>query len=78
MFFPSCWDGKNLDSPDHKSHMSYPNGAFNDGTCPPSHPVHLISLFYEYTMPTGDFPYHGAGTWSFANGDQRGLRFHGT
>jgi hypothetical protein len=21
--FPQCWDGKNLDSPDHKSHMSY-------------------------------------------------------
>jgi len=24
VFFPSCWDGKNLDSPDHKSHVSYP------------------------------------------------------
>lgn len=22
--FPSCWDGKNLDSSDHQSHMSYP------------------------------------------------------
>ena len=21
VFFPACWDGKNLDSPDHKSHM---------------------------------------------------------
>jgi hypothetical protein len=21
-FFPSCWDGKNLDSSDHKSHVS--------------------------------------------------------
>src|SRR5262249_38669487 len=21
--FPSCWDGKNLDSADHKSHMAY-------------------------------------------------------
>jgi hypothetical protein len=20
-FFPSCWDGKNLDSADHKSHV---------------------------------------------------------
>ena len=22
--FPSCWDGLNLDSADHKSHMAYP------------------------------------------------------
>src|SRR5690349_3007618 len=22
--FPQCWDGVNLDSPDHKSHMAYP------------------------------------------------------
>jgi len=22
--FPTCWDGKNLDSPDHMAHMSYP------------------------------------------------------
>jgi hypothetical protein len=77
VFFPSCWDGKNLDSSDHMSHMSYPIGAYNDGYCPDSHPVHLISLFYELVTPTGDFPYHGASSWSFSNGDQRGLRFHG-
>ena len=23
IFFPQCWDGRNLDAPDHKSHMSY-------------------------------------------------------
>ena len=77
VYFPSCWDGVNLDSPDHKSHMSYPIGAFNGGVCPSSHPKRLISLFYEYIIPTGDHPYHGAGSWSFANGDQNGLRFHG-
>lgn len=26
--FPQCWDGKNLDSPDHKSHMAFSNNAF--------------------------------------------------
>ncbi len=77
VFFPSCWDGKNLDSPDHISHMSYPIGAYNDGYCPDSHPVHLISLFYELVAPTGYFPYNGPGSWSFSNGDQGGLRFHG-
>ncbi|KAI0284869.1 hypothetical protein BC826DRAFT_1109484 [Russula brevipes] len=35
VFFPSCWDGKNLDSPDHKSHMAYPDGV-DSGQCPPS------------------------------------------
>ena len=33
--FPQCWDGVNLDSPDHKSHMSYPVA----GKCPSTHPV---------------------------------------
>jgi Domain of unknown function (DUF1996) len=38
--FPGCWDGKNLDSPDHKSHMAYPVR----GACPVSHPVGLPSV----------------------------------
>jgi hypothetical protein len=38
--FPHCWDGVNLDSPDHKSHMAYPvNNA-----CPASHPVVVPKL----------------------------------
>jgi hypothetical protein len=38
--FPHCWDGRNLDSADHKSHMSYPvNNA-----CPASHPVVVPKL----------------------------------
>jgi len=27
LFFPSCWNGKDLDSPDHKSHVAYPDGG---------------------------------------------------
>lgn len=57
--------------------MSYPVGAYNDGVCPDTHPVHLISLFYELVAPTGNFPYHGSGTWSLSNGDPKGLRMHG-
>ena len=38
--FPGCWDGKNLDSADHKSHMAYPVR----GACPASHPVGLPSV----------------------------------
>jgi hypothetical protein len=35
--FPQCWDGVNLDSPDHKSHMAYGTG----NGCPADHPVAL-------------------------------------
>ena len=47
--FPTCWDGKNTDSPDHKSHVAYPvNGSFESGgDCPDTHPVKLPQLMYE-------------------------------
>ncbi len=42
-FFPPCWDGARLDSPDHKAHMAYPvNGA-----CPATHKVLLPTLSYH-------------------------------
>ena len=59
--FPDCWDGVNLDSPDHKSHMSYwpspnrnPDGSSRE-TCPPDHPVKLpqLTIIFIYTIPTG-------------------------
>jgi len=50
--FPQCWDGVNLDSPDHKSHMAYGIGTKNaDGSpkpnvngCPLSHPIALTAV----------------------------------
>jgi hypothetical protein len=49
--FPSCWDGKQLDSADHKSHVAYPVR----GACPATHPVALpaISLIYRYPVTGG-------------------------
>lgn len=41
--FPDCWDGKNLDSADHKSHMAY-NA---NGVCPASHPVAVPRLQFK-------------------------------
>ncbi|GAB2632796.1 hypothetical protein GCM10027168_74380 [Streptomyces capparidis] len=38
--FPQCWNGRDLDSPDHKSHMSYPV----NGDCPATHPVPVPKL----------------------------------
>ncbi len=49
--FPDCWDGKHLDSPDHRSHMAYSRGY----RCPASHPVKvpLIRLAIRYPIRSG-------------------------
>nr|WP_026931969.1 DUF1996 domain-containing protein [Glycomyces tenuis] len=44
---PSCWDGVNLDSPDHQSHMAYPV----EGSCPDSHPVPVPMLEFKIHWP---------------------------
>ena len=61
VFFPSCWDGVHLDSPDHRSHVAYGRSSDRgvDGThpeeCPPSHPVKLPQLDFrlEYDVSDG-------------------------
>jgi hypothetical protein len=41
--FPDCWDGKHLDSPNHKDHV-----AFGDGNgCPAAHPVRIPALTFD-------------------------------
>jgi len=41
--FPDCWDGKNLDSPDHKDHVAFGNG----GACPAGHPVRIPAITFD-------------------------------
>ncbi|MGW7432231.1 DUF1996 domain-containing protein [Streptomyces sp. NPDC054861] len=50
---PSCWDGKYLDTPDHKSHMSYTvvKPGTNDNMCPASHPVALPMIEFKMAWP---------------------------
>ena len=43
VFFPQCWDGERLDSPDHKSHMGYPYR----GRCPSTHPVPIPEITFR-------------------------------
>jgi hypothetical protein len=48
---PSCWDGRYLDTPDHKSHMAYPV----NGVCPADHPVALPMIEFKMAWPvSGD------------------------
>ncbi|KIH89079.1 hypothetical protein SPBR_07466 [Sporothrix brasiliensis 5110] len=60
--FPACWDGKNLDSPDHQSHMYNTikmDGFMNAGACPSSHPVRVPQVVYETVWDTTKF----SGLW---------------
>lgn len=49
--FPSCWNGKRLDSVNHQSHMAYQMR----GRCPETHPVAVpaISLIFRYPIAGG-------------------------
>jgi hypothetical protein len=51
--FPLCWDGRNLDSPDHKSHMAYV--IYQDpplkSYCPATHPVQLPQISEQFDFP---------------------------
>jgi hypothetical protein len=60
--FPQCWDGVNLDSPDHRSHMAWPHNR--DG-CPGTHPVVLpqITMNVRYDIPAGA----STSTWRLAS-----------
>lgn len=54
--FPSCWDGKNVDSPDHKSHVSFLSTGPDSGSCSdPNFPVVLPRIFIEVYWASNDF-----------------------
>jgi hypothetical protein len=59
--FPNCWDGVNLDSPDHKSHMAYANAGHKDANgrwyypenrCPTTHPIPVpeVSEIFDFEV----------------------------
>ncbi|RDL38145.1 Uncharacterized protein BP5553_05578 [Venustampulla echinocandica] len=83
--FPTCWDGKNLDSPDHKTHVSYPaSGTFEtSGPCPSTHPVKLPQLMFEIIWDTTAFndkstwPADGSQPFVLSMGDSTGYGQHG-
>ncbi|MFJ1589553.1 DUF1996 domain-containing protein [Kitasatospora albolonga] len=50
--FPQCWNGTDLDSADHKSHMAYPVA----GACPSTHPVPVPKLRQVLRYPVNGDP----------------------
>ena len=90
LVFPSCWDGVNLDSSDHKSHgicilgdvlivVAYPS-LVDNGVCPSTHPVRLVTLFYEIEWRIQDFAnmwYNSTHPFVLSTGDPTGYGLHG-
>ncbi|WEH42962.1 DUF1996 domain-containing protein [Streptomyces sp. AM 2-1-1] len=60
LVFPDCWDGKNLDSPDHKSHVAFTY----DGKCSGAYPVAIPNLSFVTSYPTSG----GTGGFRLASG----------
>ncbi|KAK3295368.1 uncharacterized protein B0H64DRAFT_145002 [Chaetomium fimeti] len=83
--FPTCWDGANLDTPNHSDHVAYPSsGTFESGgPCPASHPVPIPQLFYEVIWDTRQFndrslwPEDGSQPFVWSYGDYTGYGTHG-
>ncbi|KAI1107180.1 hypothetical protein F4804DRAFT_219280 [Jackrogersella minutella] len=83
--FPTCWDGKNLDSPDHKAHVAYPaSGTFETGgACPSTHPVKVPQIMYEIMFDTraynnkAEWPADGSQPFVWSMNDTTGYGLHG-
>lgn len=82
--FPTCWDGVNLDSPNHQDHVAYPaSGTFESGgPCPATHPVRLPQLLLETVWDTkafnnkADWPADGSQPFVWSSGDKTGYSTH--
>jgi hypothetical protein len=86
--FPQCWDGKNIDSPDHQSHMfntvvdsaAPPQSFKNAGPCPASHPIRVPRISLETLWDTTSFnnmwPADGKNPFVLSNGDGKGFGTH--
>jgi hypothetical protein len=50
--FPDCWNGRDLDSPDHKSHLAY---HLQDRSCPAAYPVPIpgVRVIVRYQTAGG-------------------------
>ncbi|CAG8950039.1 hypothetical protein HYFRA_00008271 [Hymenoscyphus fraxineus] len=85
--FPTCWNGKDLDSPNHQDHVAYPKtgpATFLSlgGDCPSTHPVRIPQLMYEVVWDTtkfnnkDDWPTDGSQPFVLSTGDPTGYGQH--
>ncbi|EAU85171.2 WSC domain-containing protein [Coprinopsis cinerea okayama7 len=81
--FPSCWDGKNTDSPDHKSHVAFLSGGPDSGTCSDKRfPITLPRIFIEVYWDSHSFDglrnqaMNPSQPFVFSHGDSTGYGNH--
>jgi hypothetical protein len=75
--FPTCWDGRSLDSADHRSHMTFAPGGLGS-TCPSSHPVPVPRVEFLITYPVNGGGLSLGGTRNGVNvTNAPGYTFHG-
>jgi len=81
--FPSCWDGVNVDSPNHKSHVAFLSTGPDSGSCTdPNYPVTLPRVFMEVYWGSADFDSYRSQAMNptqpfvFSNGDPLGYGYH--
>ncbi|KAL2110448.1 hypothetical protein VUR80DRAFT_1163 [Thermomyces stellatus] len=87
VLYPTCWDGKNLDSANHIDHVAYPpsgpSNFLSTGDCPRSHPVKIPQLMLEIVWDTTAFnnpdewPEDGSQPFVLSTGDKTGYGQHG-
>ncbi|KAF2688758.1 hypothetical protein K458DRAFT_475426 [Lentithecium fluviatile CBS 122367] len=87
ILYPTCWNGKDLDSPNHKDHVAYPTGGpsnfLSTGSCPSTHPVKIPQLMLEIVWNTTTFnnkaewPSDGSQPFYLSTGDNTGYGQHG-
>lgn len=81
--FPSCWNGKDIDSVDHKSHVAFLSTGPDNGTCTdPRFPVTLPRIFMEVYWISQVFEDQRrlamtpSQPFVFAHGDPTGYGYH--
>ncbi len=67
--FPQCWDGENLDAPNHRDHMAYSTIQGAISVCPTSHPVILPQITYNIYWNNSD---QRTGGWHLASDRHEG------
>ncbi|KAF5334795.1 hypothetical protein D9611_012908 [Ephemerocybe angulata] len=88
-YFPQCWDGVNVDSEDHASHIVHPIGPIDPATglnfyrsvCPDSHPIKTPMILFETIWDVQPFkdvwPQDGTPPLVYSMGDPTGFGHHG-
>jgi hypothetical protein len=75
--FPNCWDGVNLDSPNHKTHMTFKSSNL---FCPATHPIRIPQIAYNYSADVTSLS--GTAAWRLSsdnypvNGYNAGYSYH--